>query len=172
MVVHIASTGIQVDNAIDLRRKCTRDMAEIIADHAQWAQPEERAIIHAIYRDGLSAQRVAHLRCESPRRVRARVRRIVARLVSDRFRFVVRPRDEWPNLRRRVASGCVMQGMSMREAARFLQITLHQVRREMGVVRTLMVESSARTNALPAPPPPLPGGSARRSSMPIRRMAS
>jgi len=168
MVVQLDSTGIQVDSVVDLRRKRTRDLAEIVADHAQHALPDERAIIHAIYRDGLTAQRVAHLRCESPRRVRSRVRRIVARLVSDRFRFVVRSRDRWPLQRRRVATACVLQGMSMREAARFLQLTLHQVRRELETVRTLMAEETRRD----APPPPRSARATPVPASPVTRLAS
>lgn len=142
MVVHIASAGLQLDTSVDLRRKRSRDMAEIVADHAQWALPDDRAIIWAIYRDGLTAQQVAHLRSESPRLLRARVRRIVARLVSDQFRFVLRKRDGWPQLRRAVGGACVLQGRSMRDAAGFLHLSLHQVRREMGVIRALMDEEA------------------------------
>lgn len=142
MVVHIASVGLQLATSVDLRRKRSRDMAEIVADHAQWALPDDRAVIWAIYRDGLTAQQVAHLRSESPRLLRARVRRIVARLVSEQFRFVLRKRDGWPQLRRAVGGACVLQGRSMRDAASFLRLSLHQVRREMGVIRALMDEES------------------------------
>ena len=149
MVVHIASAGLQLDTSIDLRRKRSRDLAEIVADHAQWALPDDRAIIWAIYRDGLTAQQVAHLRSESPRVLRARVRRIVARLVSDQFRFVLRKRDGWPQLRRAVGGACVLQGRSMRDAAAFLRLSLHQVRREMGVIHALMDEDSRPTDSGP-----------------------
>lgn len=182
MVVHIASTGLQIDAAIDLRRKRTRDLAETVADNAQWASPDDRAIIQAIYRDGLTAQQVAHLRNESPRRLRARVRRIVARLVSERFRFVLRSRDQWPPMRRKVAGACILQGLSMREAARFLQLTLHQVRREMDIIHALMAEESpqSRPPSRPTPPsgaprmsggPPAPRPVARPLA-PLARLAS
>jgi hypothetical protein len=140
MVVHIASAGLQVDASVDLRRKRTRDMAEIIADNAQWTLPDDRALLRAVYRDGMTAQRIAQLRSQSPRTVRARVRRLVARVSSDRFRFVVRQREKWPGHRRSIATACVLQGMSMRDAASFLHLSFHQVRREMGIVEALMAE--------------------------------
>jgi DNA-directed RNA polymerase specialized sigma24 family protein len=140
MVVHIASAGLQVDASVDLRRKRTRDMAEVIADHAQWTLPDDKALLRAIYRDGMTAQRIAQLRSQSARTVRARVRRLVARVSSDRFRFVVRHREKWPVHRRSIATACVLQGMSMRDAAAFLHLSFHQVRREMGIVEALMAE--------------------------------
>jgi selenocysteine lyase/cysteine desulfurase len=142
MALRLEAGPIPAEHAIDLRRRRSRELGETIVDHARWSLPDDRAVLTAIYRDGLTAQEVATLRHEPPRRVRSRVRRLVARLLSDRFLFVLRRRDSWPTLRRRVASACVLQGLSMREAARRLRVSLHVVRTQMEVINALHREQN------------------------------
>jgi len=137
MTLHLHTARPHSDNAVDLRRRRSRELGETIVDHARWSLPDDRAVLHAIYRDGLTAHQVALLRHEPPRRVRSRVRRLVQRLLSDQFLFVLRMRDAWPSLRRKVAGACILQGRSMRETADHLHISLHTVRKEMAIIDAL-----------------------------------
>lgn len=145
MAINLQSLHANMDEATDLRRRRTRELAEIVVDHARELMPDDRAVLHAIYRDGMSARDVADLRREPPRRLRHRVRRLVERVLSDRFLFVLRFRNDWPQRRRRIAKACVLEGRSMRDGARHLQITLHVVRREMDVINALYLEALNRT---------------------------
>ncbi len=142
MTLHLDAARIHPDEATDLRRRRSRELGETIVDHARWSLPDDRAMLTAIYRDGLTAREVAALRHEPARRVRSRVRRLVARLLSDRFLFVLRRRDRWPTLRRRVAGACVLQGRSMRETARHLRVSVHVVRKQMDIINALYTEQS------------------------------
>ena len=124
-------------SATDLRRRRTRGVAERLVAAAELATPSERALILSIYRDGLSARRVAELRHEPARAVRARLRKVSARLLSARFAFVAQRRNGWPAGRRTIATACVLHGMTLREAAAELGLTFHAVRREMNIVNAL-----------------------------------
>jgi len=123
---------------LDLRKRPDRDLAEKLVDFARWTRPEDRALIEAVYRDGLSAKRLAAVNGQSPRAVRQRIHAIVSRLLSDRFIHVLRNRENWPTRRRRVADACVLQGMSMRRASESLGYTLHTVRRQLDVINALI----------------------------------
>ncbi len=121
----------------DLRRNLPADEASVIADRAEWCLPEERALIDAMYRQGLNATQIAQLRSVPVRVIRRRIRAVVTRVTSHRFVFVMRHRDQWPPTRRRVATACILQGRSFRQAATHLRISLHTVRRQMDAVNAM-----------------------------------
>jgi len=127
----------------DLRRRSGRDLAETIVNRAVWLMPEDRALIHAVYREGMTALATAELRGESPRAVRRRIRRLVARVLSDPYTVVMRERDHWPPTRRRVATACVLQGRPLRSASQHLKLSLHVVRRQMDAVHALIEEDAS-----------------------------
>lgn len=133
-----------IARATDLRRRRTRHIAETLVDHARHAAPDDRAVINAIYREGMTVVAVATLRGVNPRRLRRRVRALVANLLSEKFLFVLAHHERWPRRRRTVADACVLQGRSMRAAARHLRVSLHAVRREMAAVDALF--SAAATH--------------------------
>lgn len=122
---------------VDLRRRRVRDEAEVLVARAAWALPEDRRLIEAVYREGMTARAVAELRGESADRTRRRLRRVVERLLSDRFTFTLRERDGWPRERRRVATACILQGRPMRDAARHLKVSYHEVRKQMQAIGAL-----------------------------------
>lgn len=87
---------------------------------------------------------IAALRGVSPSVLRRRVRRLVKRMASDEFLFVSRhvaPRHggscPWSSTRRRVAEACVLRGLSLRQAASLLNLSLHTVRTHRGAVAAL-----------------------------------
>ncbi len=133
---------LRATEAVDLRRREVRDLAETLVARAAWALPEDRRLIEAVYREGMSAKAVAELRAEPVARIRRRLRRVIARLTSDRFLFVLRERDGWPAPRRRVATACVLQGRSMRDGAKHLKVSLHEVRRQLQLVDALREAAS------------------------------
>lgn len=124
-------------SSADLRRRRSRLYSERLVERAAWLMPDDRAIIQAMFRDNLTASEVAALRGEPVRQLRRRVRSLVTRMGSSRFEYVVRQRESWPTMRRRVATAVVLQGRSLREAAEHLQMSFHCVRKEMQVVSAL-----------------------------------
>lgn len=137
--------------AADLRRKRQRGLVEVITLRAELLPAHERALVEAIYREGASAKDVALLRGAPPKRVRRELRRLVQRLLDPRFLFVARNRESWPRQRRKVATTCVLHGLSMRDAAARLELSLHTVRRHMQAVQTLF-EAERAFSRPPAPP--------------------
>lgn len=135
----ITQTGrlLDFDEAADLRRRRGGEVSDIVIRRAEWLRPDERALLHAIYGDGMTASRVAELSALDARVVRRRVRQLVYRCLSELFVFVLREREGWSTRRRQVATACVLHGRSMRDAARELGVSLHTVRREMEAVRAL-----------------------------------
>lgn len=121
----------------DLRRKRSREQLDRLIDLAAWLEPDDRAVVLAVFRDNLTAVEVARLRHEPVRLVRRRLHHLVRRLGSVPFEFVARERERWPTVRRRVATAVVLQGRSHREAARHLQLPHHAVRSEMQIVQAL-----------------------------------
>lgn len=71
------------------------------------------------------------------RSLRRRLRRLVSRVTSRRFVGVMRQRDGWSPTRRRVATACVLEGLTMREASARLGVSYHVVRRHMDAVAAL-----------------------------------
>lgn len=132
-------TGIapDLDNLTDLRRRDHRDFADALLHAAEWADPADRALIEAVYREGLSAKDVARLRDEQPRAIRRRLRVLIARLLSKRFGFVLRERHAWPPTQRRVATVYFLQGRSLRETSTQLNLSLHAVRRAIDATNAL-----------------------------------
>ncbi|MCA9293780.1 MAG: hypothetical protein KDA20_08200 [Phycisphaerales bacterium] len=129
---------VNVTEAADLRRRRRRELAEVLVEHAQFILPMDRALIESIYRDGQTAQHVGALNAISPRAVRRRIRQLTERLLSPRFAYVLQHREQWPTIRRRIAVACALQGRTMRETSRHLRVSLHTVRKEMGIVDALL----------------------------------
>ena len=107
--------------------------------------PADEALVRAVYSDGVPVSRLAALGDAragpaAARALRRRLRRLLARMLSERFVGVLRRQDEWGVTRRRVAAACVLQGLTMREAAAALGVSYHTVRRHMEAVGAICGE--------------------------------
>jgi DNA-directed RNA polymerase specialized sigma24 family protein len=126
-----------VERASDLRRRHARRLIEHIVAAAAVLPDQERLLIETTYGDGKRLTDIARLRGDDPRTLRRRVRGIVRRMLDPEFGFVASRRAEWPRTRRLVAERCVLQGVSLRDAATTLGISLHTVRRHRDAIRAL-----------------------------------
>lgn len=142
-------TAVELDRAIepDRRRREGREASETILRRAQWLPRVERELIRAVYGDGRKPSQVGVLIGASDRVMRARVRRIVTRMASREFMFVIRRRRSWPEERGRVATALFVEGRPLRAVAREQRVTVHAVRREWDLVRALCAEERAREAA-------------------------
>lgn len=113
---------------------------ERILARAEFLPPEERRLIEAVYGDGLSMRHVARLAGVAPRVMKHRIARIVARTLSPEFTFVAARQRTWRGTRREVGRACVLHGLSQREAARRLGLSLHNVRRHRLAIRDMVEE--------------------------------
>ena len=106
-----------------------RALAEIVMGRAEALPMRDQALLRAVLVDGRSSVQVAVLaRCD-PRGVRRRVTKLIARVLSPMFLFVLREQAQWAPSRRIVARMTVLEGRSMREAAATLKTSLYNARR-------------------------------------------
>ena len=114
-----------------------RASAERLLDYADHLDGSDRALLRAVFDRGLTAADLARVIGQEPRAVRRRVQRLVERIGSASFQFVMRTCDGWPSSRRRVGESIILRGSTQRGAAVQLGLSLHQVRREIERIRAL-----------------------------------
>ncbi len=142
------------DEAARLRQQ--RALAERILDYVDPLRTGDRALLRAIYDRGMTASDFARAVGQRPRTVRRRVQRLLERIGSDHFQFVLRQRQDWPSTRRRVAELVFLQGASQRQTAASTGLSLHQIRQEIARIRFLIDHGLQRrgpTGALDAQHP-------------------
>ena len=119
------------------RKLLARDSADEILCRSNALPTTDAALLRAVYHEGRPLTEIAALLDLPIRRVRQRVRRLVDRVKSPHFDFVIRRASGWPDLRRRVAHAVVVMGDSYRKAGQRLNLSLHTVRREYAVVMAM-----------------------------------
>lgn len=136
---HIASQK----PAFDLRRGVRRDIARTLVDRAAFLLEQDRYLIEGVFRDGRPISDLAGMWHEhpaggcAPRSLRRRLHRLVDRLLSPRFEVVAQLNHTWTPTRKRVATACILHGLSTRRAAAELGISLHTVRRQVDAINTI-----------------------------------
>lgn len=115
----------------------TLRLAEHLPDH-------ERALIRLIYEAGRPIREVGAAMNLHPRKVHSRIRRILRRIDSDLFRFVLRARSNWADDVREVARLIVLEGLTHRAAADAAGRSLHFIRQSMATIRFLHRRSIER----------------------------
>lgn len=122
---------------IDLRRHRIREHSDEIARLAAFLPEHERTPLLMVFRENKTTLEVAALLGKPVRQVRKDVRRLVQRVLSEPYRFVVENRDSWPTRRKRVATLIVVYGLRFREASAQSGDSLYALRREMELVRLM-----------------------------------
>jgi len=148
-----------VDEASDLRRRHQRETIDRLMDRAAHLPAPDRLLLEAVYRDGRSARELASLSGQSPRRVRARIKRLTRRAMSPEFRFVARELElsaagagaeggrggpAWTRTRRTIARAIYLEGRSMREIVRTTGLSLHTVRAHRGAIEAQIESARGR----------------------------
>lgn len=125
-------------------RASSRKKVEGLVHFAEYLAPADRALIVSVFENGTSAADLARAVGEDPRQVRRRLKRLVTRMASTEFRFVIRHRNTWPGNQRRVADAVILRGLTQREAAAELNLSLHQVRTYLHAVHVLTFEHTGK----------------------------
>jgi DNA-directed RNA polymerase specialized sigma24 family protein len=124
-----------------------RGVIERLLDRANYLTSSDRTLLRGIYDRGMDASEVARVMGRRPRGVRQRVQRLVEHLNSPDFTFILRAGRRWPKTRRRVGELVFLQGLTQREAAARLGISLHHLRREIERIRALIDEANVTEGA-------------------------
>lgn len=123
--------------------RTTRLIAEQCLDLAVHLAEPDRWLIEAVLRGGVSCAATAQRLGVAQRTLQWRVKRLLGRLRSPEFAFIVNHRETWPQSRRRVAEIVHLQGGTREHAARQAGLTMHQVRRELTAIDVLMEQARA-----------------------------
>lgn len=119
-------------------RRFARDVADQVVMRAEHLPPHDRSLLMAVFADGKTVQDLAQLTREDPRRLRRHIRRLTHRILSNDFIFVVSHRDTWPTARRRVATACIINGRTIKEAAVESNTSFYNARKQIDAVRALL----------------------------------
>lgn len=125
----------------DLRTAGLRREADAILRRAGRLLAEDRVLLGMVFGDGRSAASVARLMGMSGKRVRARVRRLLARIDSPLFRYVMENAERWPEAQRVVGIALFVEGRSIRGAACHLGMSYYTVRRLGMAVRAALASA-------------------------------
>ncbi len=136
----------------DLRRKQRREWADLVVERAASLDPADAAVLRAVYGDGRPIKELAAMLGVPPRAMSRRIHRLVRRVMSPPFEFVVRFAHNWTSERRRVAFSIVVRGMPLRQTAAEVGLSLYEVRRHYAAVMAL-VEAATALSRKHAPAP-------------------
>lgn len=114
-----------------------RAKAERLLALIDFLPPGDRELMRAVFADGRSAASIARMAGRSPLVVQRRIAGLLDRIESTEYAVVVVHADQWPDRRAAIARTCIVEGLSTRTAARRLGISVHQVRLELVVIRSL-----------------------------------
>lgn len=114
-----------------------RAKAERLLALIDFLPPGDRELMRAVFADGRSAASIARMAGRSPLAVQRRIAGLLDRIESAEYAVVVLHADRWPDRRAAIARTCIVEGLSTRTAARRLGISMHQVRLELVVIRSL-----------------------------------
>lgn len=131
--------------ACDMRRSRTSDLVRAVAKHADHLPPKERALIQQVFVDGTPINRLAQTRGEEPRRLARRVKSITKRLLDPRFKYVTENKAAWRPTRQRVASACIVEGLSMREASEKLKLSPYTIRKHREAIDAMFESEEFRS---------------------------
>lgn len=115
------------------RRREIEDLLEL-ADHLD---QRDRLLVQQVYQYGVSLAALAQLTGRSPKAVRGRIRKLMQRMRSPVFGYVVLQGEALPARTRQVAQEVVVRCRSLRATAAYLGLSLHAVREQMAAVRAL-----------------------------------
>lgn len=124
------------ESSVELRRH-RRAYIEQILDRAVHLGESDRILIQQVYEFGLSMTDVARLRKEKLKSVQRSVSRLLVRMNSELYLFVLSHLDVLPESIRRAADLVVLQGYSLRRAADMSQQSLHHMREQMRSLHAL-----------------------------------
>lgn len=128
--------GVPIDQLfLDLRRRSSADIAARVRNAAPYLDPADREVLLAVLDRGQSAAAIGRIARRSPREVRRQVRKTYRRITSPEFTFVMQRVDSWVGTRRRVAVASFLQGLSLRDTAASLGLTVHTVRQHVQAIR-------------------------------------
>jgi len=122
--------------AVD-RRRCYRDQVERLLERADYLEDADRLLVEQVYRHGMPVTDIARLTGDRPRNLQRRVAKLLKRLNSKLFLYVISHKDSLASSVRRSSELVVLHGHSLRRAASLSHRSLHQIRQDIRALRAM-----------------------------------
>jgi len=132
------------DSELDLRRKRSGTLSDLLVRRAHWLDAEDRELVLAIFERGQSAAAIGTLTSTPARQIRRRIRQLVARLNDPRVAYVVAHKNSWGRTMQAVGRELFIRGRTMRQVSDTLGITLHSVRKHRDAIETMSATERQR----------------------------
>jgi DNA-directed RNA polymerase specialized sigma24 family protein len=120
-----------------------RDWADTVLMRACWLDAAERALVEQVVGKGVRPHEIAAVSGRSLRTVQRQLNRVIERLMDKEVEHILRAHGDWDAMASSVALAVWVQGCTLRDTARRLGISLHQVRQQVQVVRGLLAADQA-----------------------------
>ena len=119
-----------------------RELSERVLDKSVHLPTGDRVLVEQLLRYGFSIREIARLTEKSPSSVSRRMKSVMKRMEDPMFEFVVNRSDFVPRDSRVTGRLVYVEGFSLRESAKKLGVSLHEVRKRIAKVK--MAESTFR----------------------------
>ena len=142
---------MRAEPSIAYKRPLTnhRLIAKKVVMRAEFLAPADKALLEAVFERGINAGEFAGaIDKNGPETMRRRVQRLVERLGSSPYQFVMRQLKDWPPMQRKVGESVFLRGLSQREASQQLGMPIHGVRREVERIQSIYDNHQQQQNAL------------------------
>lgn len=143
--------GIDLESKPDLRRQVANRLVEYAYDAAPFLNVQDRDLALGLTVRGEKASAFATALGKSPRQIRAYARRLLRRIASAEFRLAIRLLENKGAVtgtatRKNIARECFVNGLSIRDAAKKLGLTIHTVRSHATAIRNQAELVNIRAN--------------------------
>lgn len=149
--------SVDPDATADRRRRAWRELSKAISTRLEPLHPADAALLRAIFEQDMTITQVcvaAHGPGKSAdlepikRRLRYRVRQLVARVLSPGYAFIQQHEHQIPPELQPIARLCVLQGCRQRDVSAQLNLSLNETRRRLIAVHAL-IDAARRARAEP-----------------------
>jgi len=110
------------------RQSTRRAAADLIVQRAHWLDTHDRLLIEQVLGKGVRPREIAPLMNRTTRSVQRHIQRLTARLTDRTVLAVMRSSSRWPRATAEVARRYFVRRHTLRQIARDLGLTYHDVR--------------------------------------------
>lgn len=119
-------------------RLSRREMCETLLNRASFLDKHDQALLVQVLERGSTATEIAELMGKPARNIQKKIKCLMERLADPEVVKVMRHYHEWDELTGRVALCVWVKKWTLRDTAKHLETTLHDVRQRQTAVRTLL----------------------------------
>ncbi len=136
---------------IALTRDADRRLqTERVLMRASWLAPADRALVEQVLQRGVRPHQIAAIAGVTTRTIQRRLARLIDRLTDPDCEFILRHHRQWDKPAGDVAIAIWIRGLTFRQTAEQLGMTLHNVRQQVQMIRGYL--QAARSTAHHSPP--------------------